>query len=319
MDTIIASNESSISSKLATCLREAGIDCRPAHMVSHKSAISIVAASRAPFVVFFGSQRFAPDELSVLKQLCVAGGDRIKVIAVGPANSPVTILQAVRNGATDYLDFNNNFVGELHNLFDRLSYAQGDGARAGRMFTIMSPVGGTGASVLAVNLAAALAQKEQVCGLLDFQPRGGDLATLLKCNAKHTVVSLADKGNHLDRAMFDQSVIKHECGVHLLAGPEPFSEFRPISPQITKKIVQFARARLSGRRGGGRLEDAEPLPSKCERIVASDRIIIIPIRLDFVSLHRTKKCIEFYFGPNVCQSRISLSLQTESANRRSYK
>ncbi len=304
MDTIIASNESAISSRLVTCLRQVGVECRSSQVMSHESAQALLAAggSRGQFVVFFGSQQFLPDELALLKQMCAGGGDRIKVIAVGPANSPATILQAVHSGATDYLDINNHLEGELHNLFDRLRSTHSDGAKAGRLFAIIGAVGGTGASLLAVNLAAALAQKEQLCGLLDFQLRGGDLATLLKCNARHTVVSLAEKANHLDRAMFDQSLIKHECGIHLLAGPEPFSELRPISPQVTKKIVQLAR--MSYPNVVVDLEDAEHA-EQVRTLAASDRIII-PLRLDFVSLYRTKKCIEFLLRANVVKEHITL-------------
>ncbi len=208
----------------------------------------------------------------------------------------------MHSGATDYLDINNHLEGELHNLFDRLRSANGDGARTGRLFTIIGPVGGTGASVLAVNLAAALAQQEQTCGLLDFQLRGGDLATLLKCIPRHTVISLAEKASHLDRAMFDQSLIKHECGVHLLAGPEPFSELRPISPQVTKKIVQLARASYPNVVVD--LEDVEHA-EQVRTLAASDRIIV-PLRLDFVSLYRTKKCIEFMLRSSVSKDCITL-------------
>ena len=43
------------------------------------------------------------------------------------------------------------------------------------------------ASILAVNLAAVLAQGGSRCGLLDFQLRGGDLAMLLKLTPRHTL------------------------------------------------------------------------------------------------------------------------------------
>src|SRR5262249_1978876 len=148
--------------------------------------------------------------------------------------------------------------------------------------------GGPGASVLAVNLAAALAKREQACGLLDLHVRGGDLAALLKCQPRHTLLSLAGKAHQLDRAMFDQSLGKHECGIQLLASPDLFSDYRQISPNLIQQVVQFALASFSNVVVD--LEDMEH-PEQVRTLAASDRIIV-PLRLDFVALQRTKKCIE---------------------------
>ena len=163
-------------------------------------------------------------------------------------------------------------------------------------------MGGAGASLLSVNLAAALAQIEKTCGLIDLQLRGGDLATLLKSNPRHTLLSLASKAQQLDRAIFDQSLIKHESGIHLVASPEPFTDYRQISPQVIQKVVQFARNSYPNVVVD--LEDAEH--SEQVRTMATSDRIILPLRLDFVSLCRAKKCIDHLLQSKIDREHIIL-------------
>jgi pilus assembly protein CpaE len=304
MQTVIACNDQSISLKICASLRQLGIECPLSKIVSQDctQVLTPTNGDRSLLVVFFGSATFTLEELTLLKQLSTLGGERVKVVAVGPAANPNLILQAVRSGAVDYLDVNYNFDTELGNLLDRIKTADRDQAGVGRLFTVLGHVGGVGASLLATNLAAALAQKQEVCGLLDFQLRGGDLAMLLKSTPRHTLLSLADKAHQLDRAMFDRSLIKHESGIHLLAGPEPFSDYRQVSPQVIQKIVQFARASYPSVVVD--LEDAEH-PEQVRALAASDQIIL-PLRLDFVSLCRAKKCVDHLLRANVLREHITL-------------
>jgi pilus assembly protein CpaE len=303
MKVVIACDDPSLAAKIAGGLRQVGIDCPASQLLSLDSAQATVTGrdNRSLVVVFFGSQQFSSPELALLKQLCDGSGPNLKVVAVGPANSPTVVLQAIHSGAVDFLDMKGNFEDELRSFLGRLKTAGGEGAKVGRLFTVVCPAGGAGSSVLATNLAAVLAQREPFCGLLDFHVRGGDLATLLKCLPRHTLLSLAGKAQ-LDRAMFDQSLVKHECGIHLLASPELFSDYRQISPQVIQQVVQFARATFPN--VVVELEDMEHA-EQVRTLAASDRIVI-PLRLDFVALCRTKHCIDHLQRANVPRERIVL-------------
>jgi pilus assembly protein CpaE len=304
METFVACNDPSLSSAICAGLLKLGIECPVSHVLSQDSAQAITAtqSSRPLFVVFFGSRQFPPEEMSALKQFCAACPDRVKVVAVSTVSSPTIILQAIRCGALDYLDLNGNLETDLRTLLERVKAAKGDSAPTGRLFSVLGPVGGAGASLLAVNIAAALAQLERTCALLDLQLRGGDLATLLKSTPRHTLLSLASKANQLDRAIFDQALIKHESGIHLVASPEPFTDYRQISPQVIQKVVQFARSSYPNVVVD--LEDAEHA-EQVRTMAASDRIII-PLRLDFVSLYRAKKCIDHLLQSKIDREHIIL-------------
>ena len=88
--------------------------------------------------------------------------------------------------------------------------------------------------------------------------------------------------------MFDQSLVKHECGVHLLASPEPFSKFRQITSHLIEQVVQFSRTRFAN--VVAELEDMEHT-EQVRTLAQADRIVV-PLRLDFVVVCRTKLCIE---------------------------
>jgi Flp pilus assembly CpaE family ATPase len=155
--------------------------------------------------------------------------------------------------------------------------------------------------LIAANLAAVLAQRNQSVGLLDLHLRGGDLATLLKCQPRHTLASLAAKKEQLDQSMFEQSLVKHECGMQILTSPEPFSDFRSIRPELILKVVQLARQSF-----GYIVVDLED----CEhdeqiRVLAASERIVLVVRPDFVSVHRARKCLEFLTRAKVAREHVS--------------
>jgi pilus assembly protein CpaE len=304
MEAIITCSHQSIADTIRVALHNVARECSVSD-VPPENIRQISGANlnrRSPLVVFFGSTQFTADELLTLEQLCAADRQNIKVIAVSQGSRPDVILKTIRCGAVDYLDLSENLEDELRTLLVRIHHAQDGDSCGGRLITVLSPAGGTGASLLATNLAAVLAQRQPYCGLFDLQLRGGDLAIMLKSNPRHTFLSLASKTQQLDRAMFDQSLIKHPCGIHLLASPEPFSDYRQISPQLIQKVLQLARSSYPNVVVD--LEDAEH--TEQVQTLAQSTHIIIPLRLDFVALHRAAKCIDHLVQAKVARDHITL-------------
>lgn len=303
MEIFVACDDQALALRIRAGLHQLGLECPASQVVSHDSALAVFAIPRPGLVsvVFFGSQRFSADELLMLQHLHAGGGERLKVVAVGSSFSPATILQAVRSGAVDCLDVENNFENELHNVLERIKTTPSN-KDVGRLITIMGSVGGAGASVVATNLAVVLSQKDRGCCLLDFQLRGGDLATLLKCSPKHNLLSLASKADHLDRAMFEQSLINHDCGVHLLAGLEPFSDFRRINVELTRKIIHLARAAYPNV-----VIDVEDCihPEQVRMLAEADWVVVL-LRCDYVSLYHAKRYLNFLTASHISQANIML-------------
>lgn len=300
MKSIIVCDDHGLATKIADFWCRVGFDAVAPQIVPFESCVAVLLAdsNANAAVVFLAGRQFGSTELARVKQLCEIG-DHAKVVAIGPAHGPQIVLEAVRNGAADFLDIGSEFEAQLRNFAARLTRAPAN--RAGHLISVFSAAGGTGTSTLAVNLAAALAKQGTAC-LLDFQMRGGDLAALLKCQPRHNILSLADKAHQLDRAMFDQSLIKHDCGIHLLASPQLFSEHRQIVPQVVQQVVQFAVESYPN--VVVELEDLEHA-EQVRTVAASHRIILL-LRLDFVALSRTRKCIDFLLNAKVAPERIVL-------------
>lgn len=294
-----------ICQRLETALRQS----RPGHpmpqVVLPQNALQLATKLRSEgrnAAVFFGSMEFTPEELALLKQLCHAAGERIRVVAVGPTFGPDLILQTIRCGAVDYLDITAHFNRELENLLERLSASNEEHADAGRMFTVVSAVGGSGASTLAVNIAATIAKQFASCGLLDLQLGGGHLAALLQLSPRHTVVSLAEKMQQLDRAMLEQALVAHGSGIRLLAGPEQFCDLRHFSGQVIQKIVELAKSALPHIVVD--LEDCAH--TEQVRAAANSEKLIIPFRLDYVSLLQTKELVDLLLSGQFTRSQLVL-------------
>jgi pilus assembly protein CpaE len=305
MDALVAADDARVAQKVRNCLGTLGIRCRSLDGLS----IAAIRTAMGPndrsdsLVLFFCSSQFAADDIAVLKHLC-SGNDRLIVIGVGPVTNPHVVLEAVRSGAFDYLDPSDDerFCPTLTGVMQRISTRRDGATAAGRLFSVLSPAGGCGASFLACNIAAAMARETGACGLLDLHLRGGDLARLLNTTPKYNIASLAGKASHLDAALLDQAFHKHECGIHLLAAPELFSDYRQITRELVQRIVQLVRNAFPNTVVD--LEDAEHA-EQVRTLAESDRIIM-PLRPDYVSLYRAKKYLDLLAKANVSEGQIVL-------------
>jgi pilus assembly protein CpaE len=157
-------------------------------------------------------------------------------------------------------------------------------------------------NVLALNVAAVIAQRTGTCALLDYHLRGGDLSLLLKATPRHTVYDLLRQRDRLDDGMLQQALTSHASGIRLLAGPPMFSDLRGIESGACQRILTMAQY-------------AHPyVVVNCEDVAHTEQIqsvagsdyIILAIRMDLLSLHRAKQHIEFLVRNRVPASRIQV-------------
>ena len=152
----------------------------------------------------------------------------------------------------------------------------------------MAPVGGSGGSTLAANLSVVLAQQHGECGLVDLCLTAGDLAPLLNVQSVHTLADLCDHLAHADQTLFDQLLVRHPSGVHLLTAPAQISDARRVTSKGVRRALTLARARFAYVLvdAGTRL-DAEHL----EALWQADEILLI-LRLDFIALRNARRLID---------------------------
>lgn len=88
-----------------------------------------------------------------------------------------------------------------------------------RVITITGPRGGCGKTVIASNLAVALAGVSEKVALVDLNLWGGDVAMLLDVTPKRTLGDLLPGFGGIDYDVVDSVMSKHASGVSVLAAP----------------------------------------------------------------------------------------------------
>ena len=96
--------------------------------------------------------------------------------------------------------------------------AQPEGPKR-RVITITGPRGGCGKTVIATNLAVALAGVSEKVALVDLNLWGGDVAMLLDVSPKRTLGDLLPGFGGIDYDVVDSVMSKHSSGVSVLAAP----------------------------------------------------------------------------------------------------
>ncbi len=109
-----------------------------------------------------------------------------RVVVVGPEVEAKTVLKLVRDGAYHYLN-QHEAESELRELMGRLHEEPPVVAEFGRIISVLSAGGGTGATTLAVNIGTELAVQNKRCVLMDLQVEGGDAATLLDLQPTNSI------------------------------------------------------------------------------------------------------------------------------------
>ncbi|MFC4402428.1 AAA family ATPase [Gracilibacillus xinjiangensis] len=108
-----------------------------------------------------------------------------------------------------------------------------------KMTVVCSPVGGTGKTMIAVNLAVALANKGEDVSLIDSDLQFGDVAMTLNLHPAKTLKELAEN-DHAENAAF--YFVKHESGLNVLAAPTRPEYAEIITPAFFNETVASLRS-----------------------------------------------------------------------------
>ena len=117
------------------------------------------------------------------------------------------------------------------------------GAESGRVITVFSTKGGAGKSVLATNLAIALAKRsDKPIALVDADLQFGDVAVMLKLAPRHTIVDAIGSLDRLDQTLLEELMVRHEAsGLWILPAPLEPSFADQISADEVVRIVEVLR------------------------------------------------------------------------------
>ncbi|MFP3983503.1 MAG: hypothetical protein ACLFV2_07420 [Desulfurivibrionaceae bacterium] len=143
------------------------------------------------------------------------------VFLISDIKSTEHIVKTIKAGASEYFNLPVDFESLGKSIEEiraaSLSAAKG---RYADIYSFISSKGGLGATVLAVNTASALADdnKKEVA-LCDLSLQSGDSAVFLDLVPTATIADLTRNLNRLDDSLIKNTLIRHSCGLDLLAAP----------------------------------------------------------------------------------------------------
>jgi pilus assembly protein CpaE len=114
--------------------------------------------------------------------------------------------------------------------------------RKGTIVTVFSPKGGTGKTVMATNLAAALAKHEgRRTLLLDLDLQFGDAAIMLGAEPEKTIFDLVVAPGELDSEKLSGYTTHHQSGLELLPAPLRPEDAELVTEAKVARLLEVAR------------------------------------------------------------------------------
>jgi len=172
---------------------------------------------------------------------------RNTVFVTTSEKNPDWILKLMRAGAQEYLlkPLDSNDLLEALQKAGRLHIDRNpkkEPVANGKVISVYNPIGGMGTTTIAVNLAAALAQKSDKVALVDLNFFSGDAAIFLDLNPRYTLTSLTANVSRLDDNFLMSVMARHSSGVYLLSDPLDVDEAVGITPEQIGRILVFLKS-----------------------------------------------------------------------------
>jgi len=197
------------------------------------------------------------DSLATISGVIAAAKEaKIKVILIAEDVSPTALHQLLREGGDEFVPYplpENELARAIERVLtkeeprapqsgDKNSQSMGD--RVGVVIPIHGLAGGTGASMMAVNLAWELANIEKedspkVC-LLDLDFQFGSASTYLDLPRREAVLELLTDTSSMDAEAFMQAMLTYGDKLHVLTAPMDMIPLDMITPEDISRLIAMA-------------------------------------------------------------------------------
>jgi pilus assembly protein CpaE len=299
MNVFLVADDEKQGTEVRKILLRKGLDCPVGNVVRMELAAQHLSRTPADLavVVLPEDPERSLQMLEGIQNLPRHNGER--VLAIGPAADPKVVLRAMRGAVDDYLD-EADLEAELTAAIGRWRASRSKQEESGRVIAVLAPSGGSGSSTLAANIATVLAGQHKSAALIDLKLHTGDLAALLDLKATYTLADLCMNVTRMDRALFERTLVRHSSGVSLLAPPRHFDDIRWVTADGVHQALTLARSLFPYV-----LVDLDSSfrPEQVETIRLADLILMV-LRLDFVSLRNTRRALEHIERLGISRERI---------------
>ena len=167
------------------------------------------------------------------------------VILMSSNGEPENIRQAMISGAKDYIikPFDDkDLLQAIKNSYANSKKHTASQRDQGQVLTLFSTKGGVGKTVIATNLAVALATKfNRKVAILDFNLQFGDIALCLNVLPKASIADVVRDIEHLDNEVLSRYMVSYNDNLDVLPAPFKPELAETIKVEHLKAILQLLK------------------------------------------------------------------------------
>ena len=229
------------------------------------------------------------------------------VVIMSEASPNGFLRQAFEIGADDVITLPQSAEQVAFTLEKVIARRKGlalPGKASAPLIAVLGPKGGTGKTLIATNLAVALAQRDANVVLVDLDLQFGDIGLALGLSPEATMYDLMRAGAPFDHEKLDRHLIKHSSGVKVLIAPTRPDQASAVSIDFLRDIYASLRTMCDAV-----IVDTPPgfTPEVIATIDASSEVCMVGM-LDSLSLKNTKLGLETLDLMGYDTDRVSLVL-----------
>src|SRR6059058_68612 len=213
------------------------------------------------------------------------------VVVMSEASPNGFLRQAFEAGADDVITLpqsSDQVAFTLQKVIARRKGLAMPGKAAAPLIAVLGPKGGTGKTLVATNLAVALAQRDANVVLVDLDLQFGDIGLALGLSPERTMYDLMKAGQPFDHEKLDRHLMKHSSGVKVLIAPTRPDQASAVSIEFLRDIYASLRTMCDAV-----IVDTPPgfTPEVIDTIDVSTEVCMVGM-LDSLSLKNTKLGLE---------------------------
>src|SRR5579884_646411 len=166
------------------------------------------------------------------------------VVVMSEASPNGFLRQVFEAGADDVITLPQSSEQVAFTLQKVLARRKGiavPGKATAPLIAILGPKGGTGKTLVATNLAVALAQRDANIVLVDLDLQFGDIGLALGLSPERTMYDLMKAGPPFDHEKLDRHLVRHSSGVRVLIAPTRPDHASAVSIDFLRAIYASLR------------------------------------------------------------------------------
>jgi pilus assembly protein CpaE len=217
-----------------------------------------------------------------------------------------TVIACMRAGANEFLlqpIKRTDFRDAIARLERAPRHAVAGESKLGRLYTFIGTKGGVGATTLAVNFAAVLAERRLSSVLIDLDWTGNDAAMQIGASPQYTLMEVAENLERMDQALFEGFVTRDPLGFFLVGPPDALEQHGHFSDHMFREFATFLVEKYDAIVIDGGRAVSDEVVLAAAQISAS---VFLVIDQEFPSIRNAQRYIAFLMRMGFNQDQIKI-------------